>query len=53
MVRIGHDIVMIGGFGTEMGGNSKQIKSLFKLIMILIKAEFNLIFNKINFLGEI
>ena len=31
MVRIGHDIVMIGGFGTEMGGKPKQIKSLFKL----------------------
>ena len=30
-----------------------RIKSLFKLILILIKSEFNLIFNKINFLGEI
>ena len=29
-----------------------RIKSIFKLILILIKAEFNLIFNKVNFLGE-
>ena len=30
-----------------------RIKSLFKLILIPISAEFNKIFNKINFLGEL